>query len=241
MDNTVTSDLILTADRQLADGGRALGLTLSEEMRARLTKYLELLYEWNQRINLTRIAPEDAVALHFLDSLLIASVVTMPTGGYVIDIGCGAGLPGLCIAICWPDINVTLIDGTRKKITFVQHVIDTLGLTNARALHARAETLCLEDAHRHAYDIVVARAVAELGLLGKLFAPLMRKGARGVAYKGPEVEKELKGAQKELARLRLVATITPVRIPETDLERRMVVFHSSTEAARSPRSSSENH
>ena len=231
MDNTVTSDLILNADRHLAEGGRALGLPLSEEMRAQLTKYLELLYEWNQRINLTRISPEDAVPLHFLDSLLIASVVTMPRGGYVIDIGCGAGLPGLCIAICWPDINVTLIDGTRKKIAFVQHVIDTLGLTNARALHARAETLCLEDAHRHAYDVVVARAVAELGLLGKLFAPLMRKGSVGVAYKGPEVEKELKGAKKELTRPRLEATVTPVRIPGTDLERRMVVFRGESKVS----------
>lgn len=224
MDNTVSSDLVLRADQQLRERGAELSLALDSEKRACLTKYLELLYEWNQRINLTRISPEDAVSLHFLDSLLIASVAPPLPGQYLIDIGCGAGLPGLCIAICWPEVHVTLIDGTRKKISFVQHVIDVLGLKNARALHARAETFAFDEEHRHAYDIVVARAVAELGLLAKLFAPLMQRNGLGVAYKGPEVEKEFKRSKNEIERLGLSVQTTPVRIPGTELGRQMVVF-----------------
>src|SRR5438128_1978305 len=121
---------------RLREGAADLGIDLSPDQLERFASYAGLLEEWNQRLNLTRIPPEQTVPLHFLDSLAINRAVDLSAVRSVIDIGAGAGFPGVPLKIAFPHLHVTLLDSTRKKLTFLHSVIEELGLTDARTLHA---------------------------------------------------------------------------------------------------------
>ncbi len=175
------------------------GVELTPEQVTALLTVETLLIEWNERVNLTSIIEPDAIRVrHFLDSLSPVLVTDLAEGNRVVDIGTGAGFPGLPLAIVFPDIQVTLIDSVGKKITFIQHVIDALGLTNATAIHARAESAGQDIAHRASYDLVLARAVARLPGLVEYMLPLAKIGGCCIAMKGATAHDETKDAARAI-------------------------------------------
>ena len=177
----------------LRSGFAALGIPVSDEMIAAFRKYYELLTERNRVMNLTAIEGEENVArLHFLDcgSLLRYGD---PSGQKVLDVGSGAGFPGLVLKILCPSMELTLLDSQRKRTDFQQDVVDALGLENVRCLHGRAEEMTQMRGH---FDLVISRAVAKLSILNELCMPLVRVGGHFVAMKGPDPTPEMQEAKR---------------------------------------------
>ena len=195
------------------------GLGLTETQLAQFGRYAELLVEWNAtRMNLTRLtAPRDIAVKHFLDSLAVLKAEDIPEGAAIIDIGTGAGLPGLALKIARPDLVLTLLDSTAKKLAFCRAVADELALDVVTTLHARAEDAGRMPGHAAAYDLVTARAVAPLEKLLPWCAPFVRPGGLVIALKGASVADELPAARPVARRLGL--TLLPpvaVTLPEAE-------------------------
>ena len=210
----------------LAEQADALfGLHLSPEQIAQFEVYERELLAWNERVNLTAItAPEAVQARHFLDSLSIAQVIALRPGMRVIDIGSGAGFPGLPLQIAFPDLRVTLLESTGKKVTFLHHIIDTLGLTNARTLHARAEDAAHMPEERDAYDLVLARAVARLPSLLEYMLPFAALRGRCIAMKGVTASEEAHSAAHALTLLGgHLRGIERIELPNVEDEHNLVV------------------
>jgi 16S rRNA (guanine527-N7)-methyltransferase len=184
--------------------------------------YAAELRRWNERVNLTAIADDTGIVTrHFLDSLRCA----MSWGAEpqrLVDVGAGAGFPGLPLKILRPTLQLTLVESIAKKAAFLRHMVDTLGLTDVEIVIARAEVAGRDPAQRERYDVAVARAVAELRVLAEYCLPLCRIGGRFLAPKGAQIEDELRSAQPAITQLggRLMA-VEPVELP--DLEPRTLV------------------
>ena len=171
---------------------------------AQFARYTDLLIQWNKRINLTSITePDEIVVKHFLDSLsvLIGLEPTVSQTCSLIDIGSGAGFPGIALAIIRPTWQITLLEATRKKVSFLESVVHELGLANIRILWGRAEEFGRQAVHREQYEAAVARAVAELPVLAEYCLPFVRVGGLWVAQKGPKVEDEVKRSRNALGQL----------------------------------------
>ena len=180
----------------------AWGAPLTPVQLAAFQEYLAMLGDWNQRFNLTRItAPEQIVAKHFLDSLSCAAVVELNRAARLIDVGTGAGLPGLALKIAFPRLQVTLLDATRKRLRFCDAVADRLGLSDIEIVHARAEDAAHDRRWREAFDVATARAVAPLEALVEWLLPFARPGGECLALKGPDVQQELENALPVIAAL----------------------------------------
>ncbi len=220
----------------LQDGALQLHLTLTTQQIAQFQHYYELLLEGNQRSNLTRITgEEDVQRRHFLDSLsalpILAETVSAEESGdpiaallrrplHAIDVGSGAGLPGVPWAIVWPKLKLTLLDGTAKKVSFLQNVIKELPLPAVQALQGRAEEVGRDSCYRGQYDLVIARALAPLPTLVEYLLPLCRHGGWMVAYKGPAVTDELPRALKAISILGgEVIRLAPVTVPGLEASR----------------------
>ncbi len=202
-----------------------LGFDLTADVQAQFARYAEELIAWNEHTNLTAItAPAEVEVRHFLDSLTIARAADLHDGARVIDVGSGAGFPGLPLAIVYPNIRVSLLESTGKKIAFLNHVIQTLGLTNAVTVNARAEDAGQLPAHRAAYDLVLARAVARLPGLLEYLLPLAKVGGRCIAMKGVSAQAEARDAAPALRLLggRLTG-IEAVTLPGVDEPHYLVV------------------
>lgn len=204
------------------------GLSLSEEHLAQFETYYQELVEWNSHFNLTRITDYDAVQTqHFLDSLAVLSGAgdLFPVGARVIDVGTGAGLPGLALKIARPDLRLTLADSVGKKVQFLAHMIERLALSETQAVHARAEELGQDRAHRAAYDVAVARAVADLAVLAEYLLPLVRVGGTAIAQKGAQAEAETARAARAI---RVLGggppRLTVYRLPGLDEARSLVLL-----------------
>ena len=170
------------------------GVVLTAEKRQSLTTYAELLCEWNEKMNLTALtSPEDILYKHFYDCLLFFKAVNIPQGAKVIDVGTGAGFPGMVLKIMRPDIKLTLLDSLNKRLVFLNAVLDALGL-DAETVHLRAEEGGKSAQHREQYDIACARAVAALPALCEYCLPYVKKGGLFVSMKGSSAEEEAKAA-----------------------------------------------
>ena len=171
----------------------AMGIDCPEDAVRKLIAYQALVMEWNTRLNLTGDAAFDAMLdRHLMDSLTPLTVDgLLPGGAAVIDVGSGAGLPGIPLAAVRPDLKVTLLDAQQKRVNFLNTAIQTLGLANATAEHARAEDAARGARYRERYDVALARAVAALPVLLELLIPFVRVGGKCVCYKGPSVDEEL--------------------------------------------------
>jgi 16S rRNA (guanine527-N7)-methyltransferase len=217
----------------LADGCRQLGLTLTPVQEAQFAQYYSLLVAWNERLNLTTItAHADVQIKHYLDSLVALPLIAEEVGAQLplvkplrlADVGTGAGFPGIPLKIAAPALSLTLMDGTQKKITFLQEIITELALQNVALVHGRAEELGRADGQRERYDIVTARAVAPLNVLVEYMLPLVRVGGLAVAYKGPGAPQEFIDARKAISTLGGEAVrLAPVTVPYLD-ERRYILL-----------------
>lgn len=184
----------------LRDQAANYGITLEPDVLQKLDVYAELLVDWNQRMNLTAITePQEIVIKHFLDSLLLTAVTEIPQNGSLVDVGTGAGFPGVPVKILRPDLELTLLDSLNKRLIFLEALCDQLGIS-AQRVHARAEEAG-RGALRERFDLATARAVAPLSQLCEYCLPLVRVGGRFVALKGPDVEQEARQSEKAIALL----------------------------------------
>ncbi len=177
---------------RLQAGARDLGVELSDEMLADFDRYAALLRSWNTRMNLVSKASLAKIeSRHILDSLTAALALGGAPSGGVIDVGSGAGFPGLPLKIVHPGIELTLVEATQKKAHFLEAAVEALGLAEASVVAERAERLGQDPAYREGFDVVLARALAPLPVLAELTLPLCRRGGVVVAYKSPGVESEV--------------------------------------------------
>lgn len=211
----------------LEEALREIGIEPSEEMVSKLRKYYEMIIEKNKVMNLTAITEEqEFVYKHFVDSLAHSSEIAACGKGdlcKIIDVGTGAGFPGMVLKIAYPKMDMTLFDSLQKRLTFLDEVIGELDLTGVRTLHGRAEDLGHDKAHRGMYDIVTARAVANLSTLSEYCLPLLKKGGMFVAYKSAQAAEEADSAKNAIALLGgKVKEIKEFTLPGTDYQRALV-------------------
>ncbi len=201
---------------RLANHARALfGIDLTAQHRQAFVTLAAELLAWNKQVNLTAITePRHIETRHFLDSISLLRATALKPGMRVIDVGSGAGFPGLPLRILCPHIILTCLEATGKKADFIRHAADLLELTNVTVLHGRAEEIGQMPEHREQYDLALARAVAPLPVLVEYLLPLLKIGGKMVAYKGESAAQEASAAQKGLRLLggelrRLIAVELP--------------------------------
>jgi len=199
---------------------------LSENQSEQFEKYFELLIEWNEKINLTAITEEnEVITKHFIDSLMCFKSGVVADGASVIDVGTGAGFPGIPMKICSSSLNVTLLDSLSKRLNFLNEVIDKLELKNITTVHARAEDGGNDSALRERFDIAVSRAVANLATLSELCLPFVKVGGYFISMKGPGAQEEIKEAKGAIKILGgKVESVIPYEIPATDLSHNLVII-----------------
>lgn len=174
-------------------------IILPENAEKHLTTYGNLLIEWNEKINLTAITdPAEIVVKHFIDSISLLKIIDPKPGEKLIDIGTGAGFPGMVIKIIRPDVDVTLLDGHQKRFIFLEDLQNQIGI-KATNLHQRAELAAKENIHRERYDFATARAVARLNTLAEYCLPFVKKNGYFVAMKGPEAANEAAEGKKAVS------------------------------------------
>lgn len=199
--------------RLLAAGAAQWGIDLSPNALGQFAAYRDLLIDWNEnRMNLTRLtSPADIAIEHFLDSLSLLTCVRIAPAASLLDIGAGPGFPSLPLKIARPDLKITLLEATAKKLEFCRAVADSLGLDRVRFIHARAELH--PKAMTEQFDVVTARAVAPLGKLVPMCAPFMTKKGVIAAWKGSRVADEIDEAGDALKRVGLVAELHTIDVP----------------------------
>lgn len=203
-------------------------ITLSDTQKEQFLKYYELLVEWNGFMNLTAITEfDDVMKKHFADSLsLVKAYSQIRTEKLkVIDIGTGAGFPGIPLKIVFPQIELTLLDSLQKRLKFLQEVIDQLGLGEVELIHGRAEDFCKPSMKREQYDLCVSRAVANLATLSELCLPYVKVGGKFIPYKSEKAEEEVKAAKKAIGLLGgEVKDQIEFELPESNIGRTFVVI-----------------
>ncbi len=184
----------------LADAEK-LGISVSSEQLERFENLAELLVEQNKTMNLTAITDPDGIAVkHFADSISVLSAVEFEKGAKVIDVGTGAGFPGIPLLIMRPDLDLTMLDSTAKKLKYVADTVESLGL-NADVLHSRAEEAAQKPEYRESFDIVCSRAVAALNILCEYCLPFVKKGGVFAAMKGAKAQEEIELAKNSIKTL----------------------------------------
>lgn len=201
-----------------------VGLDLTEKQYNQFITYMKLLQEWNEKINLTAITEdEEVIKKHFIDCIKAFKSNAVKNAKTIIDVGTGAGFPGLPIAIMNPSINVTLLDSLNKRINFLNAVISTLELKNVVTIHSRAEDGARKSEFREKFDVATSRAVANMAVLSEFCLPYVKVNGYFVALKGPAIEEELKEGQKAISTLGgNLENIIEVNIEESDLKHNIV-------------------
>lgn len=210
------------------DGCRKLGIILTDRQIEQFLEFYLLMAEKNKVMNLTAITEFDqVVSKHFLDSLLLVRHVDMSKVSNILDMGTGAGFPGIPLKIVYPDIRFTLTDSLNKRILFINEVIKKCGLENIETVHSRAEDLGRNKKYRESFDLVVSRAVANLSTLSEYCLPFVTKGGIFISYKSASVEEEYASAAKAIKILGGEAKGKGPEhdmIPGTDMERSFIVI-----------------
>jgi 16S rRNA (guanine527-N7)-methyltransferase len=208
----------------LQQGVQSLGFDITPNQCASLLGYLDALEITNRSFNLTRIPRAEYVSLHLLDSLTALTVIPKRANISILDIGTGAGFPGVPLAALLPDAQVTLLDSTAKKVRFASDTAQSCGITNCLGIHARAEDLARDPRHRAHYDVVISRAVAAFPDLITLMLPLVKKGGIAVALKGSKALEELQGTESRITKLGGgPAAVTTIALPGSDIARHIIV------------------
>ena len=215
----------------IADKCSDFGAEIDATKARQLNLYGNLLLEWNQKMNLTAITdPADIVIKHFFDCILFFKHIDVPQNAKIIDVGTGAGFPGMVLKIMRPDIDLTLLDGLNKRLVFLKEVLKEIGLS-AEVIHTRAEDGGKNPLYREQYDFAVARAVARHNVLSEYCLPYVKVGGKFVAMKGPAAETEISESKKAVE---LLGGATPVIICEklpSDEERSFIITKKISQCA----------
>jgi 16S rRNA (guanine527-N7)-methyltransferase len=211
---------------ELAKAAAEYGISLSDTQMEQYNRYFELLVEWNEKINLTAITePKEVAIKHMIDSITAYDENLFKDGTTVIDVGTGAGFPGLPLKIFCPEIKLTLMDSLNKRIKFLQTVVEELGLKDVECVHARAEEGARNKNYRESFDIAVSRAVARLPILCEYCLPFVKKGGHFIALKGMQYNDEADEATKAIKVMGGSKTeIRPVKLPELDDKRAVITI-----------------
>lgn len=203
-----------------------LGIILSEHQIEQFLKYYEMLVEWNQMINLTAITEyEDVMKKHFVDSVSLIKAYDVSKESTVIDVGTGAGFPGLALKIAFPEMKVTLLDSLNKRIHFLNAVIEELGLSKVEAVHGRAEDFAKQGRLRESFDLCVSRAVANLSTLSEYCLPFVRVGGQFISYKSEKIAEEMKTAENAILLLGgNISRQIEFMLPDSDIYRNLFVI-----------------
>lgn len=203
-----------------------VGMAFDEKMYNNFIKYKDLIKEWNEKINLTAITEdEDMIKKHFIDSIKIYKFSPLKECKKVIDIGTGAGFPGIPMKIIDNDKEIILLDSLNKRLKFLDEVINELGLTNINTLHGRAEDFSRKNDYREEFDAVVSRAVANLAVLSEFCIPYVKLGGYFIAMKGPAIDEEIQEGKNAINLLGgKIEDIIKVQIEESDLQHNLVVI-----------------
>ena len=201
-----------------------LNIELNEKQISDFYKYMKLLIEWNEKMNLTAIIePKEIILKHFVDSLTINKYIEK--NAKLIDIGTGAGFPGIPLKILRPDINVTLVDSLNKRINFLNEVIKEISVEKIETIHSRAEEIGKNIKYREKYDIATSRAVANVATLSEYLIPLVKENGKCIYMKGPDTEKELLNGKKAINVLGgEVIKKEEFSIPKSDIKRTIIII-----------------
>lgn len=208
----------------LESKAKELSLTFSERQIKQFEDYYRILIEWNHVMNLTAITEyEEVVEKHFIDSLSIINAVDFSEIFNIIDIGTGAGFPGIPLKIAFSDINITLLDSLNKRVKFLNEVIEQLGLNNINAIHGRAEDYAKQKEYREQYDLCVSRAVANLSTLSEYCLPYVKINGLFIPYKSGDIDVELEKSEHAVSILGgVVSDVIRFQLPGTDIGRSFV-------------------
>ena len=210
----------------LEKGCEELGITLNDTQKNQFIQFYEFLVEKNKVMNLTGITEFDEVLVkHFLDSLCCVKAVDMSKVKMVMDIGTGAGFPGVPLKIAFPELEACLLDSLNKRVNFLNEVIEMLGLKNVTAVHGRAEDYAKQKEHREKYDFCVSRAVANLSTLSEYCIPFVKEGGSFISYKSGKIDEELTQAENAVKILGgKVQDVVKFPLMDTDMDRSFVVI-----------------
>lgn len=204
--------------------GEKIDIKFTEEQLNQFYEYMNLLLEWNEKINLTAITdPNEVILKHFIDSLTINKYIK--ENSTLADVGTGAGFPGIPLKILRPDLKITLVDSLNKRINFLNEVINKLNLVNIETVHSRIEDFGKDKKYRESFDFVTARAVANLAVLSEYLLPIAKVGGQCVCMKGSSVEEELSNGKNAIKVLGgNIKNIDEFVLPDSDMSRNVIII-----------------
>lgn len=210
----------------LYEGLEELGIAVTEDKLKKLMAFMKIMLDWNKNVNLTAITDEREVFIkHFLDSATCLSTGYIKEGMQLIDVGTGAGFPGMPVKILMESLDMTLLDSLNKRVSYLSEVIKKLELKDTKAVHARAEEAGSSKAHRESYDIVLSRAVAAMNVLCEYCIPFAKVGGFFLCQKGPDVGEELKEARAAIRTLGgEVREVKEFGLPFSDIKHNIIII-----------------
>ena len=209
---------------KMKDKSKDLGVHFSVEQLEQFFEYMKLLIEWNEKMNLTAITdPDEIILKHFIDSITILKEIKEES--MIVDVGTGAGFPGIPLSIMNSTLKITLVDSLNKRLIFLQEVVKKLKLKNIEIIHARAEELGQNKKYREKFDIATSRAVANLSTLSEYLIPLVKIDGKVISMKAGEAQNEINEARKAIKILGgTIEKIEEFNLPQTDIERTIIVI-----------------